>query len=170
MILIFIVDENFAIGYQNDMVHHISRDQKRFKEVTTGNIIVCGRKTLETFPGGRPLPNRDNIVMSHRDLPPQEGMTLVHNREELMRAIRELNPDGKKKVFLAGGGQLVKALWDLADEADISMIHHAFDKADVWIPNLREDPEWVLTDESEPMTDGDYTFTYQKYKRITPDK
>lgn len=165
MILLFITDESFAIGYQGDLVYHISQDQKRFKEITTGNIVVMGRKTLESLPGGRPLKNRDNVVLTRQNLPPQPGLYVVHDKAALLQTLHALNPDGQKKVFHIGGGHAVEALWDLVDAADITMIHKRFDQVDTWIPNLQTDPEWTLVQESAPESDGAVTYTYQQYRR-----
>ncbi|MEG1721314.1 MAG: dihydrofolate reductase, partial [Pseudoflavonifractor sp.] len=64
MQLIVAIDRNWGIGYQGKLLARISADLKRFKALTTGHTVVLGHKTLETFPGGKPLPNRRNIIMS----------------------------------------------------------------------------------------------------------
>ena len=64
MILIFGVDNDFNIGYKGEMLHTLKEDLKHFKNVTKGHIVVMGRKTLESLPGGRPLKNRTNVVLT----------------------------------------------------------------------------------------------------------
>ena len=63
MKLIAAADKNWAIGKDGELLVRISEDMKNFSAITTGNVIVMGRKTLESFPGGKPLPNRVNIVL-----------------------------------------------------------------------------------------------------------
>ena len=64
MNLIVAVDENWAIGYKNELLIRIPADMKMFRQETTGKVVVLGRKTLETFPQGLPLKNRTNIILS----------------------------------------------------------------------------------------------------------
>ena len=78
MKIIVAADKKWGIGYRNKLLVSIPKDMKHFKECTTGNVIVLGRKTMETFPGGRPLPNRTNIVLSGNKNLKIEGATVVN--------------------------------------------------------------------------------------------
>lgn len=84
MNLIAAVDSNWALGYQGQLLVRISADMKQFKEKTTGNIIVAGRKTLESFPGGKPLPNRVNLVLSKNKSFFYEGVQVCSSVEEVL--------------------------------------------------------------------------------------
>ena len=85
------------------MLFSIPDDMQRFKELTTGNIVIMGRKTLESLPGSKPLPNRTNIIITSKDL---DGMLCVKNEEELLRTLKEINPDHKMTEYLIGGSTL----------------------------------------------------------------
>lgn len=95
--LIVAADESWAIGYQNELLYHIKEDMKRFKALTTGNIVVMGRKTLESMPNGAPLPNRENVVLSSRNL--KAEVTLCHTLAELGEYLRMQ----KKDIYIIGG-------------------------------------------------------------------
>ena len=109
--LIVAADENWAIGYQNELLYHIKEDMKRFKALTTGNIVVMGRKTLESMPNGAPLPNRENVVLSSRNL--KAEVTLCHTLAELGEYLRTQ----KKDIYIIGGETIYQELLDYcADE------------------------------------------------------
>ena len=76
MNLIVAVDENWGIGKDNQLLCRISADLKRFRAITTGHVLVLGRKTLESFPNGKPLPNRTHMVLTANKAYPAEGVTL----------------------------------------------------------------------------------------------
>lgn len=82
MNLIVAVDENWAIGYNNELLVSIPDDMKFFRETTTGKVVIMGRKTLESFPGGRPLKNRVNIVITKKEDYEVDGAVVVHSVEE----------------------------------------------------------------------------------------
>ena len=77
-----------GIGNKGELLISIPADMKMFREETTGNAIVLGRKTMETFPGGKPLPNRDNIVLSRKSDLKIPGATVVHDISELMEVLK----------------------------------------------------------------------------------
>ena len=79
MKLIAAADKNWAIGKDGELLVRISEDMKNFSAMTTGNVIVMGRKTLESFPGGKPLPNRVNIVLTHKKDYNGKGAIVVHS-------------------------------------------------------------------------------------------
>ena len=83
------VDKNWAIGNKGQLLISIPADMKMFRQETTGKVIVLGRKTIETFPNCKPLPNRVNIVMSTRKDYEVPGATVVHNVEELLEELKQ---------------------------------------------------------------------------------
>jgi dihydrofolate reductase len=166
MKLLIACDRNYAIGYQGDMLFRISDDLRRFKTMTVGNIVVMGRKTLASLPGGRPLPKRLNIVMTHHDLPAQEGLLRVKDEEDLLAQLAQINPEGDRDVYVIGGGVTVASLLPRIDEAHITMLDRTYPRADAWIPNLRTDSRFRLVEESDPIPFEDTTYTFQTYKRI----
>jgi len=87
MDIIVSVDENWGIGNNGQLLTKISADLKRFRKMTTNNIIIMGRKTLESFPEGKPLPNRINIVMTHSQEYTCDGVKVCHNIQEVLKTI-----------------------------------------------------------------------------------
>lgn len=166
MKLIFATDLNFAIGLEGEMLFYIPDDLARFRQFTEGNIVIMGRKTLESLPGSAPLPNRTNLVVTSSQDPLPEGAVQVKSLDDLDIILKEHNPTGEKEVFVIGGGALVADLLDQVDEAFITMYHKDYKKADTWIPNLDADAAWCLASESKPHPFEDSYYTYRVYKRM----
>lgn len=158
MNLIVAVDENWGIGYQNNLLARISTDLKRFKALTLGHPVLLGRKTLETFPGGRPLPGRENFILSANPDYRVEGATVLPSLD----AARKQCPSD---TFVIGGESVYRALLDACDTAYVTKIHAAF-PADCHIPDLDKELGWYVAEEEAPLTEGDLTFHYVTYKRV----
>lgn len=162
MNLIVAVDENWAIGNNNELLISIPADHKFFRQETTGKVVVLGRKTLETFPQGLPLKNRTNIIMStNRDYQVKDAV-VVHDLEELLA---ELSKYDTKDVYIVGGESVYRLLLPYCDTAHVTKIDHAY-AADAYFPNLDEMPEWRITADSEEQTYFDITYHFLKYERI----
>ena len=99
MNLIVAVDENWAIGYRNELLIRIPADMKMFRQETTGKVVVLGRKTLETFPNAQPLKNRTNIILSTQEDYKVKDAIVVHSIEELMEELKKY-PD--EKIYITG--------------------------------------------------------------------
>ena len=87
------VDENWAIGNKGNLLVKIPADMKRFREITTGGVVVLGRKTIETFPAGKPLPNRTNIILSRNEDYQAENAIVAHNVDDVLTAIKDFDKD-----------------------------------------------------------------------------
>jgi dihydrofolate reductase len=158
IILIAAVAENYALGKNNDLLWHLPLDFKRFKEITSGHYIIMGRKTFESFP--RPLPNRTHVIITRQKDFKYEGCVVAQDLEKAI-AICPKNED----LFIIGGGEIYAQSIHLADQLDITRVHHSFD-ADVYFPEI--DPEvWELTSETFNPKDEKHLFdyTFQKYSR-----
>ncbi len=162
MILIAAVDENWAIGYENRLLLSIPEDMKFFRETTKGSVVVMGRKTLESFPGGNPLKNRVNIVLTKNPGYEKSGATVVHNTEELLAETAKY-PD--RKIFVIGGGSIYRTLLPFCRKAYITKMQKTF-PADTWFPDLDADPEWEMTDTSEVFMYEDIPYSFVTYQRI----
>lgn len=160
MKLIVAVSENWGIGKDNDLLFSIPTDMKFFRETTKGHTVVMGRKTLESFPGGKPLKNRLNIVLS-KNLPQGEGYTVVRDVEELLESLKTV--DGE--VFIIGGASVYKLLLPYADTALVTKVSKTV-PADSFMPNLDADEHWVLADKSEPVFENGVEFSFCTYKRV----
>lgn len=163
MNLIVAVDNNWAIGSKNRLLVRIPRDQKHFREETTGKVVVLGRKTLETFPQGQPLQNRTNIILSRDRNCQVKGAIVVHSVEELLEELKKYD---SKDVYVIGGESVYRQLLPYCDTAHVTKIDHIYE-ADVHFPDLDKDPEWEITADSDEQTYFDIAYTFLKYERIT---
>lgn len=161
MNLIAAVDRNWAIGYGNKLLVSIPSDMKFFRKITTGKEIVMGRKTLESFPGGGPLQNRINIVLSSSRTYRVKGAVVIHTLVELLKELEKYN---SQDIFVIGGGSIYRQLLPYCDTAYITKIDHVF-QADTYFPNLDEKKEWEMTETSEENTCFDLEYKFTTYKR-----
>ena len=162
MKLIVAVDQNWAIGRGNQLLVSIPADMKFFRETTTGNVIVMGRKTLESFPGGRPLKNRVNIVLTRNPSYQAEGAIVVHSVRELLKQLKKYDD---QEIYCIGGASVYKRLLRYCDAAYVTKIDYAYE-ADTHFPNLDEDPEWEMTGISEEQTYFDLEYYFARYERV----
>lgn len=162
MIAISAVDKNWAIGNKGQLLISLPEDQKGvFRKYTSGHTVVYGRKTLETFPGQRLLPNRVNVIMSRSFDYEKEGAMVLHSVSELQDFLA-LSADD---VYLIGGASLYNSLIDLCDKAIITSIRAEFE-ADCYFPNLDENPGWELVEEEAPiMSEKGVEFTVRHYEK-----
>lgn len=161
MNLIVAVDENWAIGYKNELLIRIPADMKMFRQETTGKVVVLGRKTLETFPGGQPLKNRTNIILStNKDYKVKDAI-VVHSVEELLE---ELKNYADEDIYIIGGETIYRQLLPYCNVAHITKIDRSYE-ADAFFPNLDEDPNWEVTAESDEQSYFDTTYSFVKYER-----
>lgn len=160
MKLIVAADRNWAIGKNNKLMWSIPADMKFFRETTQGNVVIMGRKTLESFPQGQPLKNRVNIVITRNPSYEVKDAVVVHSVEEAIEESRKYDGD----VFVIGGESIYRAMLPYCDTALVTRIDYAYE-ADTWFPNLDEDEEWELTDEGEEQTCFDLEYAFTRYER-----
>lgn len=161
MNLIVAVDENWAIGYKNQLLVRIPNDMKQFRQMTTGKVVVLGRKTLETFPQGLPLKNRTNIILSRNKNYQVKDAVVVHSVKQLLETLKAYDAED---VFVIGGDSVYQQLLPYCDVAHVTKIDHAYE-ADTYFPNLDKDPEWEITADSEEQVYFDLTYQFVKYER-----
>lgn len=166
--LIAAVDTNWGIGYQNELLFHLKKDMKFFREKTLGNTVVMGRKTLESFPGGKPLSERTNIVLSKRNVEILRERYQEYGKEflvfescqDVITALEQL----KGEVFVIGGGEIYREFLPYASEIYLTRIEEK-KKADTYFPNLDESSEWKVTARSNAYTENEVTFRFLHYVR-----
>lgn len=161
MNLIVAVDANWAIGNKNKLLVRIPSDHKHFREETTGKIVVLGRKTLETFPQGQPLPNRTNIILSTDKNYKVKDAVVVHSIEELLEELKQYDTND---VYIIGGDSIYRQMLSYCDTAHVTKINHAYE-ADSYFPNLDEQEEWEITEDSEEQTYFDIEYQFLKYEK-----
>lgn len=153
--IIVAVALNNAIGRNNDLIWHLSRDMKFFKETTMGYPVIMGRKCWESI--GRALPGRKNIVISHGSPQLPEGVVVVHSIEE---AISEAGG----RCFIIGGGQIYAAAMPFATTLYVTRVFCSPD-ADVFFPPI-EAQDWDIESQSETFCENGLEFRFEKYVRI----
>ena len=161
------VDEKWGIGKNNDLLFDIKADMRRFVEHTRGKIVVMGSNTLRSLPGGMPLKNRINIVLNPEgsDADAEEkGYILVRSLDQLLAQAAEYEPDN---VYVIGGAMMYRTLLPYCSEAIVTKVR-ADGGAQVFYENLDLLPEWELADESAPVCDSGYTFTFCTYRNKSP--
>lgn len=171
MRMIVAVDRNWGIGYRGELLARVRADMRRFASLTTGGVVILGSKTLATFPGGRPLKNRTNIILSRREDFSPEGAVIVRSIEELLCELKKYADDS---VFVIGGTSVYELLLPYCDYAYVT----EFDKefiADSHITNLDKSPDWELVycgcdQTSDPETDseGEMVYRFKEYRRKNP--
>lgn len=151
--------QGWGIGKDGTQPIVIPEDRKRFKELTEGGTIIVGRKTLEDFPGGKPLPNRENIVLTRQNIE-IEGATVAHSLQEVLELVKD-----KPKVFVVGGAQVYDALLPYCERLYLTKIF-ARPGCDVYMENLDENFAWSFDSESDIMTSSNgYKYQYQEYEK-----
>lgn len=146
------VAENGGIGKDNELLFRISADLKRFKELTSGHTVIMGRKTLQSLPGGRGLPNRRNIVITHDPDFTAERAEVVHSVEEALALADD-------DAFVIGGASIYRAMLPYCDKVYLTKVYASAD-ADAFFPTL---DGWQIVAESEPMEENGLTFRYIDY-------
>ena len=161
MNMIVAADKNWAIGKNNQLLVSIPADMKMFREQTTGKVVVMGRKTLETFPGGLTLKNRLIIVLTRNRKLQVPGAVIVYSVDELLESIKDYPEDD---VYCIGGDSIYRQLLPYCRKAFVTRIDFAYE-ADTFFPNLDEMPEWEIISESEVRTYFDLEYRFVCYER-----
>ena len=156
MTAIVCVSQNWGIGRDGALLFRISADLKRFKALTVGKTVILGRKTLDTFPGGKPLKDRRNIVLSRRELD-IPGAEIAHSFEEAAAL-------GGDDAIVIGGASVYMALLSRCDRVYVTKVDAAPD-ADSFFPDLDDNPDWRVASESEVFEENGLTFRFVDYVR-----
>ncbi len=161
------VDRKWAIGKDGNLLVRLPGDMKNFRRITTGNVIIMGRKTLESMPGGKPLPNRETWILT-RNESYEAPCQIFHDVRNLLDTVRteeaEYGDDGFA-VYVCGGAEVYRQLLPYCDEALVTKIEAVF-PADRHFPDLDMNPDWELAAESEPMEDGGIRYRFCTYRRV----
>lgn len=161
MNLIVAVDKNWAIGKKGNLLVSIPGDQKMFREETLGKVIVMGRKTLESLPGGQPLYGRTNVVLSRNPDFKQKGTEVFHSVEESLEYLKQFSSED---IFIIGGEQIYRQFLPYCDTAHVTWIDFQYE-ADVFFPNLDKNPDWEVTAESDEQTYFSICYEFRRYER-----
>ncbi|MEE1315437.1 MAG: dihydrofolate reductase [Faecalimonas sp.] len=162
MNLIVAVDENWAIGMQNKLLVSIPADMKFFRETTMGKVVVMGRKTLESFPGGQPLKKRTNIVLTRDKKYQVKDAIVVHTVDALLAELQQYD---EQEIYVIGGESIYRQLLPYCKVAHVTKVHHSYE-ADTYFPNLDEMEDWEITGISEEQTYFDLEYEFVRYERV----
>lgn len=152
--------QHHVIGVDGHLPWDLPNDMKRFKELTTNNVIVMGRRTYESFPNG-PLPHRKNIVISRDpNYQVQQPAILINHKEELTDHVTDSD-----KIMVIGGKGIFELFKDDVDTLYVTKIHHEFSGDTKMIPINYDD--FKLTEKKEGITDDKniYPYTFETYQR-----
>ena len=145
MKLIVAVDREWGIGYRGELLATVKEDLAHFRELTVGKTIVYGSSTLRTFPNGRPLKNRINLILSTNPNFKPEGAVVLHSVEKLI-AYEKAHPE--EDIVVVGGASVYKQLIPYCETAYVTRFDASFEK-DAYFPNLDENPSWQCISVSE---------------------
>jgi dihydrofolate reductase len=153
-------DENRVIGKNNTLIWHLPADLKRFKALTTGHVIIMGRKTFESI--GKPLPNRTSIVISRQADLQIEGAIIAHSVEEAILKAKSIT---REDIYIVGGAEIYALSLPLADQILVTQLHDIFE-GDAYFPEIPAEI-FEITEKERGITDekNAYQYSYLTYTR-----
>lgn len=152
------VDRNWGIGKNNGLLFHIPVDLQYFKKITENKVVVMGGNTLLSLPGGKPLPNRINIVLT--DIFTRDDCIIVPTLKELFI---ELEKHDTNDVFIIGGAMFYNTMIDYCESAYVTKVDDFCSDATAFFPNLDKKHNWSLIKESNNQEDNGYNFVFTQY-------
>ena len=153
------VSLNWGIGRGNDLLFHIADDMKRFRAMTSGGTVIMGRKTLDTMPGGRPLPKRRNIVITRNPDFAREGVEVAHSVEEALALVAGEDPE---RVWSIGGGEIYRALLPHCRRCCLTRVY-ARPECDVFFPDLDARENWKVFRSEPVLAEGELSYQFVDY-------
>ena len=154
------VSPDWGIGDGAGMLYHIPGDLKYFKSQTAGHTVIMGRKTLESLPGGKPLPKRRNIVLTRDRRYRKPGVYVCHNLRELQELLAAL---GEDEPFVIGGGEIYRMLLPYCESCLVTRVEQEPDiTPSVFFPNL-EEAGWTEITRSEPQEENGVTYHFTEW-------
>ena len=156
--IIVAIAENYAFGKKGDLLCHLPADLKHFKEITSGSTVLMGERTFFSLPK-HPLPNRRNIVLTDVAGKTFDGAEAVYSLDEL---VAKISPE--EEAFVIGGGMVYRQMMPRADKLYITHIHHSWEDADTFFPEIKE-TEWQLISAERHEADekNPYAYTFAEY-------
>lgn len=156
------VDEKWGIGKKNDLLFHLPEDMKFFRQKTLNSTVCMGYNTLLSFPGGKPLPKRENIVICPKNVN-RDDLICVHTMEDMLAELKKRSGD----IFVIGGATFYHTMLYYCEEVLVTKVA-AGGGAEVFFDNLDKDPRFTCVYESEPVKSGEYSIKFTTYKNLSP--
>jgi len=153
--------ENNVIGKNNQLLWHLPKDMKFFKNVTWAMPVVMGRKTFESM-GSKPLAGRKNIVITRKPGWKAEGVSVVNSVDAAVALATELN---YKEIFIIGGGEIYMIAYDRANKIYMTRVHAELE-GDTYFPVIEKD-DWRLVSNVDNPADEKhaYAFSFQLWEK-----
>ncbi len=159
MELIVAVYDDWGIGRDGTQPIALSADRKFFRETTKGATVIVGRRTIEDFPGKKPLPGRVNVALTRGD-PELPGFTVCHSPEEAAELAKAAS-----RTMVIGGGSIYRQMLPLCDTAYVTKVH-VTPESDTFFPNLDADPQWTLAETLLSGEENGIGYDICLYKRL----
>ncbi len=158
--IVVAMGEKNEIGFENQLLWHLPKDLKHFKDITSGHPVIMGRKTYESI--GKPLPNRTNIVVSRKNDWFEEGILIVGSIKEAIKFAKKID----EEIFIIGGGKIYEQTMDIVDKLEVTLVKADLE-ADTFFPKI-DAKVWKKTDEicHEKDEKNQYDFCFQTYEKI----
>lgn len=153
------VDRKWGIGKKNDLLFRLPLDMKYFREKTSGKTVCMGYNTLLSFPEGKPLKNRKNIVLCPEGIE-RDDLICVHTLEDMLETLSK--EDGE--VFVIGGAYFYRSMLPYCDEVLVTKVD-ADGGAEVFFENLDERDDFELSKEGETLETNGYNIKFCVYKK-----
>ena len=158
MELIVAVYDDWGIGKDGTQPIALPADRKFFRETTRGAMVIVGRRTVEDFPGQKPLPGRENVMLT-RTKRAYPGFTMAASPENAAEIVKNA-----ERAVVIGGGSIYRQLLPLCDTADVTKVH-VKPESDTFFPNLDEDENWVLDQVLQSGEENGISYEMCLYKR-----
>ena len=158
MDLIVAVYDDWGIGKDGTQPIALSTDRKFFRETTRGAMVIVGRRTIDDFPGKKPLPGRVNVALTGSDME-IPGFEVLHSPAEAAELAK-----GAEKAFVIGGGTIYRQMLPLCDRAYVTKVH-VTPESDTFFPNLDEDPAWELAEVLQSGEENGISYEMCLYKK-----
>ena len=158
MELIVAVYDDWGIGKDGTQPIALSADRKFFRETTRGSMVIAGRRTIDDFPGRKPLPGRVNVALTRQNIE-IPGFTVCHSPEQVLELAK-----GQDRAFVIGGGDVYRQMLPYCDRAYVTRVH-ATPESDTFFPNLDQDPQWYLAETLRSGIENGISYEMQLYKR-----
>ncbi|MCL2200328.1 MAG: dihydrofolate reductase [Oscillospiraceae bacterium] len=163
MIIIAAVDRAWGLGYKGKQTIILPEDRKFFKEITSGGVVIAGRKTFEDFPGA--LPDRKNIILTRNLGLTAKGVTVLSSLKQVLAEVENEDP---AKVFIAGGGEIYRQFLPMCEKAYITKLE-TVTESDTYLPNLDELETWSTERKIKSGESCGIHYTFEIYKNTQPE-
>lgn len=158
-------DRRWAIGRNGGLLFSLPADMRRFRALTLGGTVIMGRLTLESLPGGRPLPRRRNIVVTRNPAALPEGAEAAASPEE---AVALAGGPEAEDLWVIGGGSIYAALLDQCRRVFLTRVEAQAEDPDTFFPDLERLPNWEAASPGEPVEENGLEFRFIEYVNTTP--